>query len=413
MGLRRSRLHPLLLSVVLVACVQMQSTEVTPPVESPPATTKREEAEPARIERVPAPASTDASRSTPSALNGVDWAELPSWREDDHASALKAFVQGCAVLEAREAWRRACDAARKVAPGRIGLARQFFESHFRPYRVAANAGLITGYYEPLLNGSRRRSARYRYPLYAVPDDLLVVELGDLHPDLKGSRLRGRLDGRRVVPYYSRSEIDSGSALRNTPVLFWVDDPIDLFFLQVQGSGQIRLDNGERARVGFADQNGYPYRSIGRLLIERGELAPDNASMQSIKSWARQHPEKLAEVLNHNARYVFFKELKADLPGPIGALGVPLSAGRSLAIDPAHVPLGAPVYLDTTWPNSKQQLQRLMMAQDTGGAIRGAGRGDYFWGFGDQAGAQAGRMRQPGRMWVLVPNGMSAESLLGR
>ena len=420
MALCKLRFHPLLLSMILGACAPMQSAEVaSPPVETAPtipAPKRDETGQPARSERVPAPPSKDISPS-PSTLQPVDWAELPNWREDDHAAALKAFVQGCSALGAREAWRRACDAARKIAPGRIGAARQFFESHFRPYRVptssSAESGLITGYYEPLLNGSRRRSTRYRFPLYAVPDDLLAVELGDLHPDLKGSRLRGRLDGRRVVPYYSRAEIDSGSALRSAAVLFWVDDPIDLFFLQVQGSGQIRLDSGERARVGFADQNGHPYRSIGRLLVERGELAADNASMQSIKGWARQHPDKLADVLNHNARYVFFKELKADLPGPIGALGVPLSAGRSLAIDPSHVPLGAPVYLDTTWPNSKQHLQRLMMAQDTGGAIRGAGRGDYFWGFGEQAGTQAGRMRQPGRMWVLVPNGTPVESLLAR
>ena len=355
--------------------------------------------------------------SAPSSLQAVDWSQLPNWREDDHATALKAFVQGCAALAARDAWRRACDAARKIAPGRIGAARQFFESHFRPYRVTgsdhAGSGLITGYYEPLLNGSRQRSTRYRYPLYAVPDDLLVIEMGDLHPELKGQRLRGRLDGRRVVPYYSRAEIDALGATRNLTALFWVDDPIDLFFLQVQGSGQIRLDNGERARVGFADQNGHPYRSIGRLLVERGELTPETASMQSIKAWARQHPEKLAEVLNHNARYVFFRELKADLPGPIGALGVPLTAGRSLAVDPNYVPLGAPVFLDTTWPNSKQPLQRLMLAQDTGGAIRGAGRGDYFWGFGEQAGVQAGRMRQPGRMWVLAPNGARPESLFAR
>ena len=404
---------------MLWACAPMQSAETPAPVESVPATPapQREEAlQPQSPGRSPVPAASESPSAT-SIHVAVDWSELPNWREDDHSAALKAFVQGCAALGSRDAWRRACDAARKIAPGRLGPARQFFESHFRPYRVAsadnAGSGLITGYYEPLLNGSRRRSDRFRYPLYAVPNDLVTVELADLHPDLKGQRMRGRLEGRRVVPYFSRAEIDTGSALRNTPALFWVDDPIDLFFLHVQGSGQIRLENGDRARVGFADQNGHPYRSIGALLIERGELTMENASMQSIKAWARQHPDKLTEVLNHNARYVFFKELKADLPGPLGALGVPLSAGRSLAIDPRHVPLGAPVFLDTTWPNSKQPLQRLLMAQDTGGAIRGAGRGDYFWGFGEQAGAQAGRMRQAGRMWILAPNGTPPESLLAR
>jgi membrane-bound lytic murein transglycosylase A len=296
-------------------------------------------------------------------------------------------------------------------------ARRFFEAQFRPYRAlnehGGDEGLLTGYYEPLLHGSRKASSRYRFPLYGVPDDLLVVDLSELHPELKGRRVRGRLEGRRVVPYYSRAQIESKPAPFNGKILYWVDDPIDLFFLQVQGSGQIRLDSGERVRIGYGDQNGHPYRSIGRFLIDRGELAPDKASMQAIKEWARQNPDKLPEVLQHNASYVFFRELASDLPGPLGALGVPISAGRSLAVDPRHVPLGAPVYLATTWPNTQRPLQRLVMAQDTGSAIRGPIRGDYFWGFGDQAGVQAGRMRQSGRMWVLLPLGVSPERLLAR
>lgn len=415
-------LLPVLFGAALGACAQVPPPETAAPDETvpkpSPAAQDDERTAPAARPRPPVPAApSPESPPATTALRAADWTELPNWEADDHASALKAFLQGCAAIGPRPAWRATCDAARKIAPGRIPAARRFFETHFRPYRVTGpendGTGLITGYYEPILNGSRTRSARYRYPLYAVPDDLLVVELAELHPDLKGLRLRGRLEGRRVVPYYSRAEIDGGIAPRIAPVLFWVDDPIDLFFLQVQGSGQIRLDNGERARVGFADQNGHPYRSIGRLLVERGELTLENASMQGIKAWARQHPDKLPEVLHHNARYVFFRELRNDLPGPIGALGVPLTAGRSLAIDPAHVPLGAPVFLDTTWPNSKRPLQRLMMAQDTGGAIRGPARGDYFWGLGEQAGTQAGRMRQSGRMWILAPNGAVPEALFSR
>jgi membrane-bound lytic murein transglycosylase A len=164
-------------------------------------------------------------------------------------------------------------------------------------------------------------------------------------------------------------------------------------------------------VGYADQNGHPYRSIGRLLIERGELTLEQASMQGIKAWAQANPDKLTDVLEHNASYVFFRELASNLPGPLGALGVPITAGRSLAVDRRFVPLGAPVYLATTWPNSRQPLRRLMMAQDTGAAIRGGVRGDYFWGFGERAGLLAGRMRQSGRMWILAPNGVSPESLL--
>jgi membrane-bound lytic murein transglycosylase A len=184
---------------------------------------------------------------------------------------------------------------------------------------------------------------------------------------------------------------------------WVDDAIDLFFLQIQGSGRVQLDSGGTIRIGYADQNGHPYRSIGRWLAERGELPLEKASMQGIKAWARQNHGRLAELLNYNASYVFFRQLPVDLPGPLGALGAPLTARRSVAVDPRFVPLGAPVYLATTWPNTTQPLNRLMLAQDTGGAIRGAVRADFFWGFGAEAAREAGRMKQSLRMWVLLPN----------
>ncbi|MEO8718172.1 MAG: MltA domain-containing protein, partial [Burkholderiales bacterium] len=184
---------------------------------------------------------------------------------------------------------------------------------------------------------------------------------------------------------------------------WVADPVELFFLQIQGSGQIQLESGERIRVGFAEQNGHPYRSLGRYLVDNGALTLEQASMQGIKAWAAANPQRLQDALNQNASYVFFRELPA-LEGPIGALGVPLEAGYSIAVDPKFVPLGAPVFLATTYPLSPQPLERLVMAQDTGGAIRGAVRADFFWGSGTEAGALAGRMRQPGRMWVLWPRG---------
>jgi membrane-bound lytic murein transglycosylase A len=364
-----------------------------------------------------APGSRPAAAAPSAGFAAAEFTDLPGWRDDDHASALTAFVRGCKALAARDAWRTACAAAQKVPPSNPGAARRFFETHFRPYRALSEGGgdqgLLTGYYEPLLHGSRKPSARYRFPLYGVPDDLLVVDLAEIHPELKGRRVRGRLEGKRVVPYYSRAEIENRQTALEAKVLCWVDDPIDLFFLQVQGSGQIRLDSGERLRVGYGDQNGYPYRSIGRYLIEQGELEPDKASMQAIKQWARRNPEKLPDVLRHNASYVFFRELPADLPGPLGALGVPVSAGRSIAIDPYHVPLGAPVYIATTWPNSRRALHRLTIAQDAGSAIRGPLRGDYFWGYGDQAGVQAGRMRESVRMWVLAPQGVSPDALLRR
>lgn len=394
---------------------------LTPASETPPAPAV-EEAKPAPPAEPapPSPAAPPVDTPQPDAaqtLVPAAWSELPGWNDDDPVAALRAFLTSCDAIGTREPWRNVCQLARKVVSPTLATARRFFETHFQPYRAfnvdGSDEGLVTGYYEPLLNGSRKPSARYRYPLYAVPDDLLVIDVAELYPDLKGTQLRGRLDGRRVVPYYSRAEIERKEAAVRAKALFWVDDPIDLFFLQIQGSGQIRLDNGERARVGYADQNGHPYRSIGRFLIERGELSFDKASMQGIKAWAQQNPGRLPEVLAHNARYVFFRELPAALPGPLGALGVPVIAGRSVAIDPRHIPLGAPVYLATTWPNSKRELQRLMMAHDTGGAIRGGVRADYFWGFGESAGAQAGRMRQNGKMWVLLPLGVNPAGVLGR
>jgi membrane-bound lytic murein transglycosylase A len=263
-------------------------------------------------------------------------------------------------------------------------------------------GFIIGYYEPLLRGSRTRSSKYPYPLYTTPDELLVIDLGTVYPELKNMRLRGRLQGRKVVPYYSRGEIESDPARLQGKELFWVDDAVDLFFLQVQGSGRVKLENGETVRVGYAEQNGHPYKSIGKLLVERGELSVVEASMQGIRAWGARNPTKLGALLRENASFVFFRELPSGLPGPLGSLGVPLTAGRSLAVDTRVIPQGAPVFLATTWPATDRQLSRLMVAQDTGGAIKGNVRADFFWGFGAEAGDQAGKMRQQGKLWVLMP-----------
>ncbi len=265
--------------------------------------------------------------------------------------------------------------------------------------------MVTGYYEPLLSGSRSRRGNNQHAVYAAPPDLLTIDLGDVRPDLKGQRLRGRLEGNRVVPYFDRAAIESGKAAIAGREIVYVDDAVELFFLQIQGSGRVRLENGETVRLNYADQNGHPFRGIGRLLVERGELKLEQASMQGIKAWAKANPAKLTELLNNNPSYVFFREIKLDSDaGPPGALGVPLFAGRSIAVDPAFVPLGAPVWLATTYPNTTRQLERLVMAQDTGGAIRGPQRADFFWGFGDEAGREAGRMRQAGELWLLWPVG---------
>ncbi len=337
------------------------------------------------------------------------WSDLPGWRSEPLRPSLEAFVRGCVALERQESWKLACAGARALPAGATpDQIAAFFESAFEPHRVVngdgTDAGMVTGYYEPLLRGSRTRSPRFRFPLYAVPADLLVIDLAAAHPDLRHKRLRGRLEGNRVVPYLARGDIDGEPAPLAGREIAWVDDAVEAFFLHIQGSGQVALENGERLRVGYADQNGHPFRSLGALLIRNGELAPERASMAGIKEWARRNPAKVRAYLDANPSYVFFRELPRDLPGPIGALGVPLTAERSIAVDPRVVPLGAPVFLATTWPNSPEPLQRLVVAQDTGGAITGAVRADFFWGFGDGAGAQAGKMRQAGRMWALLPRG---------
>jgi membrane-bound lytic murein transglycosylase A len=339
-------------------------------------------------------------------LRPASWNDLPEWRAEDPAQAWAAFQAGCRALGKPGAWQDICAAAAAISNPDREAARRFFEANFTPFQLlradGGDEGLITGYYEPQLRGSRKATARYRFPLYGVPDDLLEIDLAEAYPELKGMRLRGRLDGRRVVPYYDRAQIGQGRAPLAGREIAWVEDAVELFFLQVQGSGRITLDSGETLRVGYADNNGFPYRSIGRHLVERGELPLEKASMQGIQAWARANPDKLTELLNHNARFVFFRELPAGLPGPIGSLGVPLTARRSVAVDPGVVPLGAPVYIATTWPLSSRPLNRLMLAQDTGAAIRGAVRADFFWGYGDEAAREAGRMKQPLRMWVLLP-----------
>jgi peptidoglycan lytic transglycosylase A len=339
----------------------------------------------------------------------ASWLDLPQWGREPLRASLEAFVRSCAVLENQDPWKAVCAGAQTLLPAADEREiASFFELNFDPHQVVnaddSTSGMVTGYYEPLLRGSRMKSSRFRYPLYAVPQDMLTIDLSSVYPDLKLKRLRGRVDGNRVVPYLSRADIDREPGPLKGLELIWADDPIEVFFLHIQGSGQVELENGERMRVGYADQNGHPFRSLGRLLIQRGEIPAERASMQGIKDWARRNPRKVQEFLNANPSYVFFRELPRDLPGPIGALGVPLTAERSIAVDPRVVPLGVPVYLATTWPNTADPLNRLMVAQDTGGAINGGVRADFFWGFGDAAGSEAGKMRQAGRMWVLMPKG---------
>ncbi len=371
------------LSVLLAAC----AAPSTPPVAQPPQ---------AGVQ-LPAP---------PYAVS--KWEMLPDWQTLDLAPSWPALLQSCRVLKNKPNWQEICARAEQLGTEDSAVLRTFYEEWFTPYQVfnpdGSEQGMITGYYEPLLKGSRVKTQRFRYPLYAAPDDLLTIDLGKAYPQLKDLRLRGRLQGKRVVPYYSRAEIDGGTGAFKGRELYWVENEVELFFLQIQGSGRIELADGAQIKVGYAEQNGHPYVSIGRKLIEMGELKLEEASMQGIKAWAKKNPNKLTALLDQNPSYVFFRELPEGFSAPLGALGVPLTNEYSIAVDPRTIPLGAPVFLATTYPNDSAPLNRLMLAQDTGGAIKGAVRADFFWGFGELAGMQAGKMKQQGRLWVLFPKG---------
>lgn len=366
-----------------------------------------------------APTKTLVDPSAPRAMLQVtDFAALPGWQADPMQAAWPAFLLSCRALQSNSAWSEVCGAAYAMGePSKSDprAVRRFFETWFKPYHVTTpsgtDGGVITGYFEPELNGSRVREAPYLTPLYGVPDDLITVDLADVYPELKGMTLRGRLEDHRLVAYPSRSELVKGGAA-HAKELVWVDDPIAAFFLQVQGSGRVQLHEGNKPteiiRLAYADQNGRPYKSIGRWLVDQGELSLDQVSMQSIRMWGESHPDRLQELLDVNPSYVFFREQPLSDPavGPMGSLGVPLTPGRSIAVDSRLVPLGAPVFLATTEPGSGHPMRLLTIAQDTGGAIKTAPdrpvRADLFWGYGREAGDQAGRMKEQGRMWVLLP-----------
>jgi peptidoglycan lytic transglycosylase A len=345
--------------------------------------------------------------------NPVEWSSLDSWESDNHGDAWAGFLKSCQKLSHQQ-WQEVCDLAKISGDLSDSEAREFFEAHFEVRPVYAKdgetLGLITGYYEPLLQGSWEQSEEYQYPLYGVPEDLLVVDLGTVYPQLKGMRLRGKLVGNKVVPYHDRAQLyDDQELLRGAEIL-WVNSPVDLFFLHVQGSGMVELVDGSIAAVGFAEQNGHPYQSIGRVLIDIGELQQDEVTLFTIRDWLKSNPDRLNEVLSKNPSYVFFQLRDAQTDGPVGSLNVTLTPRRSIAVDRNVIPLGAPVWLQTTLPNEEQSpLNQLMLAQDTGGAIKGHVRADVFWGRGGEAEKMAGLMKQPGELFVLLPRGFSIDN----
>ncbi len=341
--------------------------------------------------------------------------DLAQWPEDGHAAALAAFARSCAVLAkappaapvgivgSAADWQAACAALPRAADD--AAARRFFEAWFRPWQAGNNGvaeGLFTGYYELELDGARQPGGGFTVPLLRRPPDLVMVELGLFRPAWRGDRIAGRVVDGRLKPYSSRTQIESGALDRYHLAFLWVDDPVAAFFLQIQGSGRVRLRDGSVVRVGYDGQNGWPYVAIGKLLVARGVLARDAVSMQSIRAWLEAHPDDGKALMAENPSYVFFRERAGD--GPLGSEGVVLTPGRSLAIDPRFVPLGVPIFVD-----AGEGLRRLMVAQDTGGAIRGPVRGDVFWGAGAEAESRAGTMRQRGSYYLLLPKGVTPAS----
>ena len=318
------------------------------------------------------------------------------------ARARGAFRLSCPALLRRsdssgltrgDDWAEACRAA-----GVEGDALAFFREHFEAIQIGPGRGFATGYYEPEIAGSRTRDAAHRVPVYARPADLVDVDLGKFSETLKGRTIRGRIEGRAFVPYSDRGAIDDGALQAQAEPIAWAADYVEFFFLQVQGSGRLRLPDGQVMRIGYAGQNGHDYNGIGALMRSRGLLAPGQASMQGIMAWLRANPVEGMAIMRANKSYVFFRELTGA--GPIGSLGVAVTARTSVAADVAFVPLGAPVWLDL----DRNEADGLWIAQDTGGAIKGVNRFDTFWGAGDEARRIAGGMSARGTALIFVPRG---------
>lgn len=353
-------------------------------------------------------------------IEAVAFDDLPGWRDGRQEGAWMALNRSCdkilslpdstkigsdLIRSTAADWQDACQQITDLGNLDSDHARSVIERAFTPFKISENGeenGLFTGYFEAELRGAKKRDETYRYPLYAKPDDLVTVNLGQFSTDLKGRHLVGHVENGKLKPYPERGAIEAGHLDGKGLELLWIDDAVDVFLLQVQGSGRVVLENGDVVRVGFAGHNGHGYKSIGRHLIDAGELKPHEASWDGIKGWITDNPDKAAELFAVNPRFIFFRELKGD--GPIGSQGVALTPERSLAVDRKYIPMGTPIWLDTVWPSEHDRaLRRLMVAQDTGGAIKGAVRGDFFWGYGDKALEKAGRMKSPGRYFLLLPN----------
>jgi membrane-bound lytic murein transglycosylase A len=351
-----------------------------------------------------------APPAKPATYVSSDWEALPAVSDSDLLAGFQSWMSSCPRLAKEPAWAPVCSAAQSL-PVEPNAIRGFLKERLQVFSLRSPAkgdqGLITGYYEPVYQGSLTQTQAHGVPVLGVPDDLVVVALDSLYPELKGKRLRGRLEGRVLKPYADAATL--GREGSTAPVLAWLANPMDLQFLQIQGSGRIQLEDGRQLRIGYADQNGHPYKPIGRWLVEQNQLKQDEVSMGKIREWADAHPDRVPELLASNPSYVFFSTRPDSHEGPRGSLNVPLTAGYSVAIDRKVIPLGSLLWLSTTRPDGTV-LVRPVAAQDTGGAITGEVRADLFWGTGDAAGELAGNMKQPGQIWLLWPRGATLPAI---
>jgi membrane-bound lytic murein transglycosylase A len=359
-------------------------------------------------------------------LEQISFDQLPGWKTANLQMSLRAFKVSCSAflkknpetlvgsefisMRAKQ-WYPACNAANKLKDPTSNEIRDFFQTWFKPFEMRKNhavKGLFTGYYSPLFKGSLKKTAYYSVPIYGLPKKLISAQLSRFNQPCASKKIFGRVVGQELVPYYTSKQIDAGALNGIAPVLAWVHSPLERLVLSIEGSGAIQLDDKRQLMLGYAGENGAKYTAIGKVLIDQGVMNYDNASMQHIEDYFKKHPEKMNQVLHRNESFVFFRLLKNS--GALGAQGITLTPGYSMAVDRSWLPMGVPLWLNTTRPDLKssgqKKLQRLMIAQDTGGAIRGPVRGDFYWGEGERAASIAGRMKNKGSYWLLLPNNLA-------
>ena len=347
----------------------------------------------------------------------VSFLELDGWFEDNCSEIYPAFMNSCEIIfkkapdskldnslieQKTSDWHKICNEIKALGADDFNI-RRYLEENMKPYAVINNnngdekEGMFTGYYEASLNGSYNKNNKYKYPLYAPPNDMISCNPSHFNPSFVNQNLLGKIENKRLIPYLTRKDIEE-KGVDAKPIL-WVDDPVDSFILHIQGSGIARLTDGKRIRVGYAANNGHNFVGIGSIMSREGLLKPNEASMVHIRQWLRENYHQATELMQRNPRYIFFRLYEGE--GPIGGLGVPLTTKRSIAVDRRYIPLGVPLWLNTKDPDGNK-LNRLMMAQDVGSAIKGSVRGDFFWGYGEEAFYNAGRMKSQGTYYIILP-----------